>query len=214
VLAGNCADTMLVVARTEDGYRTFEVDPKDSCVAVSRLPSFDQTVRLARIGLQGAAGTSIEGADWAAVEKALDLARVALAGEQAGGARRVFDFTLDYIKTRIQFGRPIGGFQAIKHMAADLLVEVESATSAAGHAAEALAEQRSNADEAIALAAFACADTFSQAAAASIQMHGGIGFTWEHPAHLYLRRARADAQLLGSPAFYRERYVTILERAA
>jgi len=143
----------------------------------------------------------------------LDLARVALAGEQAGAARRVFDMTTEYIKTRVQFGRPVGGFQAIKHMAADLLLEVESATSVAQRAAQALAEESPQAQELINLAAFACADAFSQVAATSIQMHGGIAFTWEHPAHLYCRRARADAQLFGSPDFYRERYLSALEKA-
>ena len=214
VLAGNYADTLLVVACTADGFRTFEVNAAQSGLMVTKLQSFDHTLRLARIELQDVAGRPIEGADWPVIEKALDLARVALAGEQAGGSRRIFDITVEYIKSRIQFGRPIGGFQAIKHMAADLLVEVESAVSAARHAAEALAETRAQADEMISLAAFACADAFSQVAAAAIQMHGGIGFTWDHPAHLYLRRARADAQLFGSPAFYRERYVSVLERAA
>jgi alkylation response protein AidB-like acyl-CoA dehydrogenase len=144
---------------------------------------------------------------WDAVERALDITRVGLAGEQAGAARRVLEMTIDYAKTRVQFGRPIGGFQAIKHMAADLLLESESATSAARHAAQALADGAPDAGAAISLAAFACADAFTTVAATSIQMHGGIAFTWAHPAHLYLRRARADAQLLGAPPFYRERYL-------
>ncbi|HKU98479.1 MAG TPA: acyl-CoA dehydrogenase family protein, partial [Vineibacter sp.] len=125
-----------------------------------------------------------------------------------GGARRIFDMTVDYAQNRIQFGRPIGGFQAIKHMAAELLLEAESATSAARDAAQQLAEQTRSADEAIDMAAFACADAFTQIAATAIQMHGGIAFTWEHPAHLYLRRARAYSYLLGSSASYRERFVT------
>jgi len=115
--------------------------------------------------------------------------------------------TVEYAKNRVQFGRAIGSFQAIKHMAADLLLESESATSAARHAAMSLASTSDDAEPAISLAGFACADAFSAVTAASIQMHGGIGFTWEHPAHLYLRRARADAQLFGTPMFYRERYI-------
>ena len=95
-------------------------------------------------------------------------------------------------------------------MAADLLIEVESSTSAARHAAEQLAEKTNQAEEAVSLAAFACADAYSKIAAAAIQMHGGIAFTWAHPAHLYLRRARADAQLLGAPAHYRERFLAEL----
>jgi alkylation response protein AidB-like acyl-CoA dehydrogenase len=140
----------------------------------------------------------------------MDLARVALAGDEAGGAKRVLDFTVDYAKQRIQFGRPIGSFQAIKHMAADMLLEVESAISAARHAARAMAERANDAGAAVSLAAFACAGAFVQASAMSIQMHGGIAFTWSHPAHLYLRRARADAQLFGAPAFHRDRFVTEL----
>jgi alkylation response protein AidB-like acyl-CoA dehydrogenase len=145
------------------------------------------------------------------VEDALDLVRVALAGEQAGAGRKVLEFTVDYAKTRIQFGRQIGSFQAIKHMAADLLLESESAISAARHAAEALADGAPDAKASVTLAAFSCADSFGKIAADAIQMHGGIAFTWEHPAHLYLRRARADAQLFGAPAAYRERYIQALE---
>jgi alkylation response protein AidB-like acyl-CoA dehydrogenase len=115
--------------------------------------------------------------------------------------------TVAYSKVRVQFGRPIGSFQAIKHLAADLLLEAESATSAARHAARELAAGADGAQLAVDLAAFACADAFTTVTAASVQMHGGIAFTWDHPAHLYLRRARADAQLLGTPSFYRERYV-------
>ncbi len=115
--------------------------------------------------------------------------------------------TVDYAKARVQFGRAIGSFQAIKHMAADLLLESESATSAARHAARALADGAPDAAAAVSLAAFACADAFTTVTATSIQMHGGIAFTWAHPAHLYLRRARADAQLFGAPPFYRERYL-------
>jgi alkylation response protein AidB-like acyl-CoA dehydrogenase len=144
------------------------------------------------------------------VQTALDWALVALAGEQAGGARRCLEFTVDYAKSRIQFGRAIGSFQAIKHMAADLLLESESAVSAARNAAAKLAEGGADARAWIALAAFACADAFSTTTATAIQMHGGIAFTWVHPAHLYLRRARADAQLFGAPAFHRERYLTEL----
>jgi len=176
------------------------------------LPTFDHTLRLARIEFAGAPARRLNatGPVWDAVQQALNLALVALAGEQAGGARRCLEFTVDYAKSRIQFGRAIGSFQAVKHMAADLLLESESAVSAARNAATQLAEGGDDADAAISLAAFACADAFTQVAATSIQMHGGIAFTWAHPAHLYLRRARADAQLFGPPAEYRERYLEAL----
>jgi alkylation response protein AidB-like acyl-CoA dehydrogenase len=215
VTSGGQADILLVVASLPAGnFGTFQVDPKSSEVTIMPLESWDHTLRLSQILLNDAEATPLTGTDWSTVEKMLDLARVALAGEQAGGARHVFDMTVDYIKTRVQFGRPVGDFQAMKHMAADLLVELESATSAARHAARAAAENAPEAEAMINLAAFTCADAFSQIAAASIQMHGGIAFTWEHSAHLYLRRARADAQLFGSSSFYRDRYVSVLEKAA
>jgi len=120
----------------------------------------------------------------------------------------------DYAKTRLQFGRAIGSFQAIKHMCADMLLEAQSALSAARHVAAAFdaAEPERYAD--LALAQAYCSDAFVSVAAAAIQAHGGIGFTWEHPAHLYLRRARTDAQLFGDPAWHRERYVRLRETQA
>lgn len=209
VLHGQNADVLLVVANTDDGLAAFVVDPTAEGVAVEALPTFDHTLRLAGISFDGANASRINatGPVWDAVCQAMDLALVALAGEQAGGAQRVLDFTVEYAKTRIQFGRQIGSFQAIKHMAADLLLETESAISAARNAAAKLAEGSDKSAEAVSLAAFACADAFVKTTADAIQMHGGIAFTWEHPAHLYLKRARADAQLFGSPAYHRERYL-------
>jgi alkylation response protein AidB-like acyl-CoA dehydrogenase len=207
VIGGQNAGTLLVAAREAAGLTWFVVAPGEA--VITPLPTFDHTLRLARVQLSGAAGAPLgeRGGGWAVAERALNLARVALAGEQAGGARRSLDLTVAYAKARLQFGRPIGSFQAIKHMAADLLLEAESAISAARHAARELARDPAGAELAIDLAAFACADAFTTVTAASVQMHGGIAFTWEHPAHLYLRRARADAQLLGTPSFYRERYL-------
>jgi alkylation response protein AidB-like acyl-CoA dehydrogenase len=209
VIHGQNAQILLALARTDAGLAVFEVDPTAPGVTIEALPTFDHTLRLARIDFSGAPGRQIEAARpvWDSVRQALDLALVALAGEQAGGARRVLELTVDYAKLRIQFGRPIGSFQAIKHMAADLLLETESAVSAARAAAASLADGAPDAEAAISLAAFACADAFVATAAASIQMHGGIAFTWSNPAHLYLRRARADAQLFGAPAAFRERYL-------
>lgn len=209
VLHAQSADLLLVAAHGPDGLSLFAVDLPQEQVVVTPLRTFDRTLRLAQVEFAGTAATPIgaPGAGWGAVERALDLARVALAGEQAGGARQCLDITVDYAKTRVQFGRPIGSFQAIKHLAADLLLESESAISAARSAARALEQDAPDAGASISLAAFACADAYTTVAATSIQMHGGIAFTWDHPAHLYLRRARADAQLLGTPTFYRERYL-------
>ena len=209
VLHGQNAHVILVVANGPDGLGVFEVEPG---VDITAMPTFDHTLRLARISFDEASARrlDVKGPVWSAVRRALDLTLVALAGEQTGGARRCLDFTVDYARARIQFGRAIGSFQAIKHMAADLLLEAESATSAARYAADRLAQNAPDAPAAISLAAFACADAFTTVTAASIQMHGGVAFTWIHPAHLYLRRARADAQLFGAPPVHRERYLQAL----
>ncbi|HEY1427052.1 MAG TPA: acyl-CoA dehydrogenase family protein [Caulobacteraceae bacterium] len=212
VTHGQVADVLLVAARAPDGIGIFEVDLGAKGLAIKPLPTFDHTLRLAELTFDAAPARRLASnrPAWRAVEDALDLVRVALAGEQAGAAKRTLELTVDYAKTRAQFGRLIGSFQAIKHMAADLLLESESAISAARNAAARLAEGADDAPAAISLAAFACADAFSKIAADAIQMHGGIAFTWTHPAHLYLRRARADAQLFGTPAAYRERYLAAL----
>lgn len=210
VLHGQNAAILLAVARTGDGFGIFEVWRDAPGLTIAPLPAFDKTLRLAHLTFTDVPAARIGDAGWEAVEEALQLGRVALAGEQAGGARRMLALTVQYAKTRYQFGRAIGSFQAIKHMSADLLLETESALSAARAAAAALAGNASDADELAALAAFVCADAYEKVAADAIQMHGGIAFTWAHPAHLYLRRARADAQLFGNSAAHRERYLKAL----
>lgn len=210
VLHGQNAGVLLVLAKTEGGLAVFEVDPSADGVSIAALPTFDHTLRAARIVFDAAPGRRLAGAAWPAVRAAVDLALVGLAGEQAGGSQRCLEFTVDYARNRYQFGRAIGSFQAIKHMAADLLLETESAISAARNAAAKLADAASDADAAVSLAAFACADAFAKTTADAIQMHGGIAFTWDHPAHLYLRRARADAQLFGTSNVHRERFLKAL----
>jgi alkylation response protein AidB-like acyl-CoA dehydrogenase len=210
VLHGANADLILVVARIGDGFGIFEIGRGADGLGAEVLPAFDHTQRMAKLTFDHVTAQRIGSAGWEAVEAMLDTALVALAGEQAGGARRALEFTVQYAKTRHQFGRAIGSFQAIKHMASDLLLESESATSAARAAATALAENAPDKDAAVALAAFACADAYSRVTADAVQMHGGIAFTWAHPAHLYLRRARANAQLLGNSNHHRERYLKAL----
>ena len=210
VTYGQAADVLLVVASTGADVGLFEVDANADGLQVAPLSTFDLTLRLAKLSFRSVAARRLGAAGWDAVKAALDMTLVALAGEQAGGARRSLDMTVEYGKNRIQFGRPIAGFQALKHMAADMLLESESATSAARNAAKRLAEGGTAVDTAISLAAFACADAFTMVTATSIQMHGGIAFTWDYPAHLYFRRARADAQLFGNPSFHRERYLMSL----
>lgn len=199
------ADTILVA--TTDAV--FLVEREN--VTVTPLPVFDRTRRMADIVFHGPAKWIGDGSR---VKAAHDIGMVALAGEQAGGARRMLEMTVAYATERHQFGRAIGSFQAIKHMAADLLLESESATSAARDAARQVAEGSATSDAAVALAAFACGDAFVRVAKDGIQMHGGIAFTWEHPAHLYLRRARSGAQLFGDSNHWRERYLQALEAQA
>jgi alkylation response protein AidB-like acyl-CoA dehydrogenase len=135
----------------------------------------------------------------------LDLARIALAAEQVGAAEKCLDMSVEYAKVRQQFGRPIGSFQAIKHKCADMLMRIESARSAAFYASALASQGETDLQEAASSAKAYCSDTFFRCAAENIQIHGGIGFTWEHGAHLYFKRAKASEILLGDPAFHRER---------
>ena len=148
------------------------------------------------VGRDGDAGPGLE--------RALQLACVALAAEQVGGAQKVLDMAVEYAKVRVQFGRPIGSFQAIKHKCADMLLEVESAKSAAYYAAWAAAEDSDELPVVASLAKSYCSEAYFHAAAENIQIHGGIGFTWEHPAHLYFKRAKSSELLLGDPSYHRE----------
>jgi alkylation response protein AidB-like acyl-CoA dehydrogenase len=134
----------------------------------------------------------------------VDLAVVALAAEQVGGAQKVLEMAVEYAKMRVQFGRPIGSFQAIKHKCTDMLLEVESAKSAAYYAGWAVAEDNDELPVIASLAKSYCSEAYFHAAGENIQIHGGIGFTWEHPAHLYFKRAKSSELLFGDPTYHRE----------
>jgi len=136
--------------------------------------------------------------------RTLDVAAIALAAEQLGGAQRALDMAVGYAMTRHQFGRPIGSFQAIKHRCADLLLEVESLRSAVAYAAAAVAENSAEVPVVAALAKAYASDVYFHVAAENIQIHGGIGFTWEHDAHLYFKRAKSSELLLGDASYHRE----------
>jgi len=213
VLHAERADQLLVLARAGTALRVFLVDPGADTVDIQKLQTNDPTLRLSRIIFSTAQAQLLTGVDESAIETALDLARVALAGEQAGGVKAIFDLTVDYLKTRYQFGRQIGSYQSLKHIAADMLIDVESAASAARHAAKMVATGSPGAKEFVSLAAFACADAYRDVSAQAIQLHGGIAYTWEHPAHLYWRRARTGLWLFGSSDQHRETYLTCLETA-
>jgi alkylation response protein AidB-like acyl-CoA dehydrogenase len=204
VLDGHIADVVLVVARTEAGISLFAVD-QPQLVARRRLSTLDATRQQAHIGLCDAPATLIgaDGAAWPALSRALDFAAAGLAAEQVGGAQRCLDLAVDYAKTRRQFGKPIGSFQAIRHKCADLMLEIECARGAAQYAVHAAAIRADELPAAASLAKAYCSDAYAHAAAANIQIHGGIGFTWEHPAHMYFKRAQSSAQLLGDAAYHR-----------
>lgn len=206
VLDGHTADLLIVAARTDAGVSLFALPGNGDGVTRTALSTMDQTRKQAKIEFVDAPATLVgtDGAGWEVLSKVLDLAAVALAAEQVGGAQRVLDMSVDYAKERIQFGRPIGSFQAIKHKCADMLVEVESAKSAAYYAGWCAAEDNDELPSVASLAKAYCSEAYFHCAAENIQIHGGIGFTWEHPAHLYFKRAKSSELLFGDPAYHRE----------
>jgi alkylation response protein AidB-like acyl-CoA dehydrogenase len=145
-----------------------------------------------------------------ALPEILDRAAIALAAEQVGGAQRCLDMAVAYMKEREQFGRPIGSFQALKHKAADMMIELESARSAAYYAACVAVEGSDELSAVASLAKAYCSDTYFQCAADCLQIHGGVGFTWEYDVHLYFKRARSSEVLLGDPTFHRERVARLI----
>ncbi|MHB1988884.1 MAG: acyl-CoA dehydrogenase family protein [Acidimicrobiales bacterium] len=206
VLDGHSAGLILVAARTPGGISLFAVEAGAAGLTRTPLPTMDQTRKQARLEFEAVEGRLVggEGAGGPILAKTLDLAAVALAAEQVGGAQRVLEMSVEYAKTRIQFGRPIGSFQAIKHKCADMLLEVESAKSAAYYAGWAASEDNDELAVTACLAKAYCSEAYFHAAAENIQIHGGIGFTWEHDAHLYFKRAKSSELIFGDPAYHRE----------
>ena len=206
VLDGHTADLVLVAARTPAGVSVFTVEKGAKGYSATPLSTMDQTRKQAKLTFDSTPARLIgaEGQGWAAISKMLDLAAVALAAEQVGGAQKVLDMAVEYAKVRVQFGRPIGSFQAIKHKCADMLLEVESAKSAAYYAGWAAAEDNDELPVVASLAKSYCSEAYFHATAENIQIHGGIGFTWEHPAHLYFKRAKSSELLFGDPTYHRE----------
>jgi alkylation response protein AidB-like acyl-CoA dehydrogenase len=212
VLDGHAADLILVVAATEtDGTLSlFAVTSTAAGLTRRALPTLDQTRKLARLAFNHTPARLIgkKGAARAGLDHTLDVAAVALAAEQLGGAQRALDMAVAYAKVRQQFGRPIGSFQAIKHRCADLLLEVESLRSAVGYAAAAVAAGSTEVPVLASLLKAYASEVYSHVAGENIQIHGGIGFTWEHDAHLYLKRAKASELFLGDASYHRERLAT------
>jgi alkylation response protein AidB-like acyl-CoA dehydrogenase len=211
VLDGAAAAHLVVAARTPAGCDLFLVAGDAEGVRRRALETLDPTRAQASVSLDGAPGTPLTtgGAGAAAVTAGLDVALVVLAAEQVGGAAACLDLAVEYAKLRHQFSRPIGSFQAIKHKLADLLLLVEMGRSAVDRAMAAEHDPARLA-EAAAVAKIWCSDAYTTVATENVQIHGGIGFTWEHDAHLYFRRARADEQLLGDATVHRERLAALL----
>jgi alkylation response protein AidB-like acyl-CoA dehydrogenase len=207
VLDVPAAGLLLVVATTADGVDVFAVDPAAAGVQVEPSPVMDLTRRQAvvRFDAAGARRLGRPGQAAAIVDRVRDQAMVALAAEQAGGAARALELMVEHALTREQFGRPVGGFQAVKHLCAERLLDVESMRSLV------LAVDDSLGDGAFAVQARTvrsfCSEAYSRVTATAIQVHGGIGFTWEHPIGLYFKRAKSSELLFDGPATQREELI-------
>jgi alkylation response protein AidB-like acyl-CoA dehydrogenase len=200
------ADVLLVIVADGGTPTLYQVKASAAGLTSRPLQTMDRTRRFAELRFEAVPATRIGALDDAEVERIYDTALVALANEMVGGAQALLDSTVEYTRTRVQFGRPIGSFQAIKHRLADLLVDVELARVAAYQAAAALAAEE-DASANASLAKFVASDAYMTAAREAIQLHGGIGFTWEQDTHLWYRRAKSSEVFLGSPAHHRERMI-------
>jgi alkylation response protein AidB-like acyl-CoA dehydrogenase len=212
VIDGAIADLVLVIARSAAGTALFAVDGRAPGLRAEPMTTLDATRAMAVLNFEQAPAVLVgtEGLGGMLMSRVLDLACVALAAEQAGGARRCLEMSTCYARTRFQFGRPIGSFQAVKHKCADMLVRVELAEASAREAARLADEGAAEFPAAAAAAHICCSQGYMFAATENIQVHGGIGFTWEHPAHLYFRRAKSSELLFGGPAVYHERFLARL----
>jgi acyl-CoA dehydrogenase len=206
VLDGADAHELLVLAATPSGPALFLVAADDARVSRSANPTMDRTRRLAEVQFDAAPGRLVGelGAGVDALRRAGQIASTMLACEQVGAAATVLDLMVEYAGVREQFGRPIGTFQAIKHSCAETMLQVESATSAARHAVHTINDSPAELAHWSSVALVYCSEAFSAATYRAVQLFGGIGFTWEHPIHLYLKRAAGARQLFGNPGQHRE----------
>ncbi len=210
---GHIADCLLVAARTggsgEGGITLFALESKRAGIAVTRLTTMDQTRKLAELKFSGVKLDAADlvgevGSGWKILSEIIDRGKVMLAGEMMGGAQKVLEMTVDYAKVRVQFGRPIGSFQAVQHKCANMMIDVEGARSAAYYASWAVSNEVAEAPLAAALAKAAASDAFRRVSADGIQLHGGIGFTWDHDLHLYFKRAKSSEFTFGDANWNRE----------
>ena len=215
IMDAHVSDVMVVAARTKDagdksfGVTLFLVDSKCPGITINQLKTMDQTrkqsevifdkVNVSRDQIIGQVDMG-----WPILSKVLHVASAALCAEMVGGAQRVLDISVEYAKERVQFGRPIGSFQAIKHKCSEMMLQVESAKSAAYYAAWAVDEDVPEAPLAVSMAKAYCSDAYRYTAGEGIQVHGGIGFTWEHDMHLYFKRAKFSEFTFGDATYHRE----------
>ena len=215
------ADVLVVVARTsggpraEDGVSLFLVPGDASGLDVKLLPTMDQTRKLCEVTLDDVRvpADALLGArdgGWAPLARVVERATVALCAEMCGGAQRVLEMTTEYAKIRVAFGKPIGAYQGVKHRAADMLVDVENAKSLTYYAAWAVDENVPEAALAASMAKAYVTDAYRKVAGAGIQLHGGIGFTWEHDLHLYFKRAKSSEFTFGDSTYHRERVAQLI----
>ena len=215
------ADVIVVAARTaagktsEEGISLFLVPKGSAGLTVTLLPTMDQTRKLCEVvfkdvavgpeALMGQAGSG-----WGPLARVIDKATVGLCAEMCGGAQKVLDMTVEYAKIRQAFGRPIGSYQGVKHKAADMLVDVENSKSITYYAAWAMDEGVAEGPLAVSMAKAYVSDAFRRVAGAGIQLHGGIGFTWEHDLHLYFKRAKGSEFTFGDATWHRERVAQLV----
>jgi alkylation response protein AidB-like acyl-CoA dehydrogenase len=205
VLDGHTAQLILVAARTDAGVGIFSVVGQAAGLTRTPLSTADQTRKLARLDFEATPARRVgqDGHGWTIVERVLQLAATGLAAEQVGGAQKCLEISVEYAKNRLQFGRLIGSFQAVKHKCADMLVQIELAKTAAQYAANCAATLDTDLPIATSMAKSYCSTAFFSVAAETIQVLGGVGFTWEHPAHLYLKRAKSSELMFGDPREHR-----------
>jgi alkylation response protein AidB-like acyl-CoA dehydrogenase len=212
ILVTDCdvADLVLLSARTDQGVGVFAVPTTTFGLSVNPRSSMDLTRQLSDLVFSAVPARLIATDAGPVLDRTRNHAVTALAAEQAGAAERCLEIAVEYAKTRVQFGKPIGSFQAIKHKCADMLLQVESAKSAAAAAALAAADESGELPLLAAVAGAYCSDAFCDVAMENIQIHGGIGFTWEHDAHLYFRRAWSSRVLVSAPSEHRRRLSALI----
>jgi alkylation response protein AidB-like acyl-CoA dehydrogenase len=208
-------DVIICVAREGDALVLLPVERAAEGLSVKPMASMDGTRKLYEVSFEGVSVAEADalGADGdagCALKGALEVATVALCAEMVGGMQWVLDTTVEYAKTRQQFGRAIGSFQAVQHQCADMLLMTESARSAAYYAAWTLTENDPAASVAVSIAKAYCSDAYREVCNRGIQVHGGIGFTWEHDLQLYYRRSKSSETLYGDATFHRERIAELV----